>query len=122
MQMTQLDETTPPWTWNHMMTYPLFFHTYVVLLTTLLPPLPGDTPMIQMMTPPVINVDITSTVDITADIDDAAMAVDQDTDARLNSDTSVVPVGQQRQRKRKCSPAKLDRQQRRKYGSMVDKT
>ena len=71
---------------------------------------------------PVVNVDITSTVDITADIDDAAMAVDQGTDARLNSDTSVVPVGQQRQRKRKCSPAKLDRQQRRKYGSMVDKT
>ena len=42
MQMSQLDDTTPPWTWNHMMTYPLSFHTYVVLLTTLPPPLHGQ--------------------------------------------------------------------------------
>ena len=42
---------------------------------------------------PAINVDIASTVDITADIDDATMAVDHGADAQPNGDTSVVPVG-----------------------------
>ena len=42
---------------------------------------------------PAINVDIASTVDITADIDDATMTVDHGADAQPNGDTSVVPVG-----------------------------
>ena len=64
---------------------------------------------------PAINVDIASTVDITADIDDATMTVDHGADAQPNGDASVVPVGQQRQRKRRCSPAKIERQQRRRW-------
>ena len=64
---------------------------------------------------PVINVDTAPTVDITADIIDIAiMAIDQGAHAQPNSGASVVPVRQQRQRKRRCSPpAKIKRQQRR---------
>ena len=64
---------------------------------------------------PIINVDIAPTVGITEDIDDATMAVDQSADAQPNGDAFVVPVGQQRQRKRRCSPAKIERQQRRRW-------
>ena len=64
---------------------------------------------------PVINIGIASTVDITEDIDDATMAVDRGADAQPNGDVPVVPVEQQRQRKRRCSPAKIERQQRRRW-------
>ena len=40
MQMAQLDQTTSPWTWDHMMAYPPSFYTYDVLLTTPPPPSP----------------------------------------------------------------------------------
>ena len=43
------------------------------------------------------------------------MTVDHGADAQPNDDASVVPVGRQRQRKRRCSPAKIERQQRRRW-------
>ena len=64
---------------------------------------------------PVINVDMASTADITEDINDATISVDKGADAQPNGGTSVVPVGQQRQRKRRCSPAKTERQHRRRW-------
>ena len=43
-----------------------------------------------------------------------------DAPAQPNGDAFVVPVGQQRQRKRRCSPAKIERQQRRRWYDRQD--